>query len=219
MLNQIVLDRVASIHEKRVLELGAGNGYLSRLLTERRFGEKPERFVVSDASGKLLAIAKDSFPVPHADYLVIDLRRPLPFADQSFDIVIACMVFNELPSAVLGLALAEVSRVLCASGRLIAPVIHPAFVAGLEGKGKIAQLHGGFQTMPAAGAMRVPVVQHSLSDYRAALTTAGLQHSELEISPTPQMVSERPGLRHAMGTAIALLIDARHVTTKDPGSL
>jgi SAM-dependent methyltransferase len=58
-----------------------------------------------------------------ADLQVAELGVPLPFPDDAFDDVTACLVLHYLKD--WGPALAEVRRVLKPGGRLIASVNHP----------------------------------------------------------------------------------------------
>ncbi|OXM62556.1 MULTISPECIES: class I SAM-dependent methyltransferase [Amycolatopsis] len=105
---------------RRILDAGCGAGPLTAELRDRGA-------VVTgvDASAAMLALARrrlgDEVPLHEAD-----LRDPLPFADESFDDVVASLVLHYLED--WGPTLAELRRVLRPGGRLIASVDHP-FVA------------------------------------------------------------------------------------------
>ncbi|MFI7135519.1 class I SAM-dependent methyltransferase [Nonomuraea sp. NPDC050153] len=75
-----------------------------------------------DASAGMLAVARRRLG-DDADLHVVDLRDPLPFADGSFDDVVASLVLHYLED--WGPTLAEMRRVLRPGGRLIASVNHP----------------------------------------------------------------------------------------------
>ena len=65
------------------------------------------RIVITDLSGVLLDLAQRSFRVREAEYLTLDVRDPFPFPNDSFDLIVANMVFNEIPNAALRCALGE----------------------------------------------------------------------------------------------------------------
>ncbi|MDP9033951.1 MAG: class I SAM-dependent methyltransferase [Myxococcota bacterium] len=92
----------ASVAARSVLEVGCGEGRLATYLL--RNARRPERFVASDVT--LAVVDRDIDPM-------IELREAsaldLPFADQSFDLVICCEVLEHLRDPKRGLA--EVTRV------------------------------------------------------------------------------------------------------------
>ncbi|MEV4173115.1 class I SAM-dependent methyltransferase [Nonomuraea sp. NPDC049709] len=102
---------------RRILDAGCGSGPLSAALRERGA-------VVTgiDASAGMLAVARRRLG-DDADLRVADLRDPLPFADGTFDDVVASLVLHYLED--WGPTLAEMRRVLRPGGRLIASVHHP----------------------------------------------------------------------------------------------
>ncbi|MFD3731185.1 class I SAM-dependent methyltransferase [Streptomyces sp. NPDC058632] len=102
---------------RRILDAGCGSGPLSAALRERGA-------VVTgiDASAGMLTLARRRLGDDVALH-VADLRDRLPFADGSFDDVIASLVLHYLED--WGPTLAELRRVLRPGGRLIASVDHP----------------------------------------------------------------------------------------------
>ena len=46
-------------------------------------------------------IAQSTFGIEDAEYLTLDVQDVLPFEDGRFDLVLATMLFNELPLSVL----------------------------------------------------------------------------------------------------------------------
>lgn len=210
-LNHLLLDRIGPIRALRILELGAGNGYFSKMLADRHPDQVPAVWIVSEASGALLRIAQEELRVPHATYLQIDVRRNLPFASHTFDLVVASMMFNELPDAVLEWTVAECERVLDASGRLLTAIVHPEFVAHLQSAGKLSRVGQDFWTMPGRGTLRVPIVVRSDAAYQRVLQAAGFVVESVPVLSTDAMRQEHPGLRHAEGVPLALVYSCTRV--------
>lgn len=209
VLNELLLQRIPDMDGMAVLEIGAGNGYFSRLLMNRRGGQVPARFVITDASAAVLRYAEQCFRVPSAEYQALDIGRTLPFSDGDFGLILATMVFNELRDRDLAHALLECRRILTPGGRLLATVVHPDFVARLDRNNQLREWPGGLCTMPAAGELRVPVVRRSLDEYRRLFHDAGFAYETQPVIPTDRVLRERPGLRHAAGVPLALIYDAR----------
>jgi len=102
---------------ERVLDVGCGSGVVTRAIAQR---VAPGGNVIGvDSSPALLAVARE-----HADALDLEGRiewrvadcRTLPFADASFDAVIAATVLAHVPGAVD--ALGEMVRVTRPGGRI-----------------------------------------------------------------------------------------------------
>ena len=99
---------------KAVLDVGCGEGFL---LAQIREDLPDARVTALDLDPATVAETRDE--CPGASVLVADAER-LPFADGSFDLVVACEVLEHLPDP--SLALAEFRRVLSVSGSLLASV-------------------------------------------------------------------------------------------------
>lgn len=134
VLNNILLESVSDIDNYSILELGAGNGYFLPLMLRRFSGRLPKEIIVTDQSERLLEIAKRHFKIPIATYQRLDVSNPFPFIDNHFELIIASMIFNELPSHSFKNAANECYRVLSADGLLLIAVIHPDFIASLQKK-------------------------------------------------------------------------------------
>jgi SAM-dependent methyltransferase len=105
---------------RATLDLGCGEGRVARDL--RACGH---RVTCIDASPTLLGLAREADPA--GEYLLADAAA-LPFADASFDLVVAynsLMDIQDMPGAVR-----EAARVLEPRGRLCACVTHPFADAG-----------------------------------------------------------------------------------------
>ena len=205
VLNSILLEKLSRINNCSLLELGAGNGYFLPLVLRRFSGQVPSRITVTDQSERLLEIAKQHFRIPDAEYQVLDVRKPFPFDDGQFDLVLAAMVFNEVPSRDFRNALKECYRVLSNEGRLLIAAAHPDFINSLRKRGLLKRTRAGGLTMPGAGSLQLPVVIRSLASYRSCLQEAGLQYEEEEGYPTPEVLNRKAGLRNAWKVPVALV--------------
>jgi SAM-dependent methyltransferase len=158
---------------------------------------------------KLLEIAKRRFPLPNAEHRLLDARDPFPFSSETVDFVLATMVFNEVSDRTLSHALGECHRVLTGGGKLLASVLHPAFVRSLAKRGLLERDRRGRLTMPGASDLRLPVVRRDVSTYVDLLRRADFDVEIDEIRPTPQLLKAKPRLRDAGDVPIALVLDAR----------
>jgi ubiquinone/menaquinone biosynthesis C-methylase UbiE len=205
VLNDILLEKIPEIAGRSILELGAGNGYFLPMVLRRFSGQAPSGIVVTDQSGQLLEIAQRHFRIKGAAYELLDAAKPFPFSDGQFDLIIASMLFNEMPARGFKSALAECHRVLSPDGLLLIAVTHPDFIAGLRNRGLLKPSREGILTMPGSGSLRLPVILRSLAGYRKALQDAGFQYQEEEAYPTPEVINLKAGLRNAWKVPVGLV--------------
>jgi SAM-dependent methyltransferase len=105
---------------KATLEIGCGEGRVARDLRDRG-----HRVTAVDASPTLIELAREADP--DGEYVLADAAA-LPFADASFDLVVAhntLMDFDDLRGSV-----AEAARVLEPGGRFAISIVHPLVDAG-----------------------------------------------------------------------------------------
>ncbi|HTX01714.1 MAG TPA: class I SAM-dependent methyltransferase [Acidimicrobiales bacterium] len=114
---------------RRVLDLGCGEGQVTRALLERAgvavvAGLDPSAAQLGHASAAEAARAGGGAPASPPQYLR-GCGEAMPFADASFDGVVCCLAIEHTadPDAVL----AEVARVLEPGGRFLLLVNHPMF--------------------------------------------------------------------------------------------
>jgi SAM-dependent methyltransferase len=205
VLNRILLEQLSGIDHCSILELGAGNGYFLPLVLRRFPGQVASGITITDQSGKLLNIAKRHFRIPGAEYRVLEVGQPFPFAVEQFDVIIATMLFNEVPSRSVRKALQECYRVLAPGGLCLIAVTHPDFINSLQKRGLLKTAADGLLTMPGSGSLRLPVVIRSLGSYRKYLQEAGFQYEETEAYPTLEVLQMKAGLRHAWKLPVALV--------------
>lgn len=109
----LVLGLADELEGRRVLDVGCGDGAYAVAVAERG-----AHVVGVDASARMLQAARDRATLKG---LTLDLRegdvRQLPFADASFDVVLAITVLCFVEDA--NRALSEMARVLTPGGRLV----------------------------------------------------------------------------------------------------
>lgn len=114
-----------------VLDAGSGTGVIT--LGFQRSGLKPRHLVAVDLSRKSLEVARDQFRKDSA----CDTRRisvtqsnilELPFAEETFDLVLTCGVLEYVP---IGKGLKELARVMRPDSKLILIPVKPSFVGSV----------------------------------------------------------------------------------------
>ena len=105
---------------RRTLDLGCGEGRLSRLL--RSLGH---RVAGADAAPTMVRLAVSHPAAPPA---VLADAAALPFRDEAFDLVVAYMCLHDMDQ--MPRAVAESARVLERGGRLCLAIPHPVNSAG-----------------------------------------------------------------------------------------
>ena len=142
VLNAVLLQKLPAIDNCSILELGAGNGYFLPLVLRRFSGQTPASILVTDCSNELLEIARTNFRIPQAQYQRLDMCGAFPFEDNTFDIILAIMVLNEVPPKGFKNALRECHRILSAKGVFLFAVTHPDFIDSLQKKGLLKRIAG-----------------------------------------------------------------------------
>lgn len=158
-----VLERLLpDVAGRHVLDLGAGKGRISRLVTRRGAA----RAVAADLSLAMLA-APDAFRGPR---LVAAAGESLPFRPRSFDLIVCALVLGHVEH--LGAALAIVADLLRPGGSLVVSDFHP-----------YATLRGWQRTFVDSGESTTFAVAqhlHQFSDYVRELGQSGLRIEALE---------------------------------------
>ena len=109
---------LGQVKDQTILDAGCGNGYLTH-----RLSNQGARLTAFDQSAHLLSKARERFPA--LDFQQADFTEPLPFAPDSFDLILSHLVFQDLPD--LTLPLRECQRMLKPGGRLVVSIVHPSF--------------------------------------------------------------------------------------------
>jgi SAM-dependent methyltransferase len=216
LTNAAVLDAIGDCHGLDVLDVGCGEGYMTRELA--RCGAR--QVTGADRSPALIAAAVEaSAGQPGVRFREADAAC-LPFADTSFDVVVANHLLNDLPD-VSG-PVHELARVLRPGGRLVVLMLHPCFY-GLRPERKEI----GSQ-LPAADYFAPRIVEQRfvvdglvspdravnwvrpLEDYTQAITGSGLCITGMtEPHPSSAQLAESAWWRENFTRPVFLLITAR----------
>lgn len=117
--NKAVIEaRFKKLNGERVLDLGCGYGWYTDFFT--RIGADA---VGVDGSEKMIAIAQERYP--DLEFTLADIEKPLPFGNESFDIVFSNQVLMDIENA--DFVISECERVLKSGGIFYFGIVHPCF--------------------------------------------------------------------------------------------
>lgn len=118
---EFVRERFSRVGGLRVLDMGCGHGSFTRY-----FDEMGAEIVGCDGSEKMLEIAKSS--AENIRFDLVDLTKPLPYDNESFDVVFCNQVLMDIDD--IEAAFTEAERVLKSGGTFWFSIVHPAFYDG-----------------------------------------------------------------------------------------
>jgi len=115
---EVAVEMLAWRPDERLLELGAGTGWLLECLAGR---SPPLRVVGLDVAEGMIEVARQRFQEsgPQAPQLVLGDAARLPFRDASFDCLVCTYTLEVLPDEAVPRILDELRRVLRPAGRLV----------------------------------------------------------------------------------------------------
>jgi ubiquinone/menaquinone biosynthesis C-methylase UbiE len=109
VLDPIMMERISGRRPERALDVGCGEGRFCRMLKSRKIS-----VVGIDATNELISHARQRDP--DGDYQIARAER-LPFAAESFDLIISYLTLIDIPDFRAGLR--EMARVLKPGGTLL----------------------------------------------------------------------------------------------------
>ena len=173
-----VREAIGNANNLTTLDLGCGTGRHALWLAECG-----ANVTAIDFSEGMLLEARRKPGAEAVDFLSHDLHKPLPFANDSFDLVVSGLVLEHLRD--LQAFFSETHRVLKPNGRAIVSAMHPAmFLRGSQAR----------FTDPSSGNLVQPgSIPHSIGAFVMATVTAGFTLSGLdEFSPDQEFVAQYP---------------------------
>ena len=196
---------------RHVLDVGTGEGQVARLVAQLG-----ARVVGLDPTRAQLEVARERGGDP--TYVRGGAER-LPFADASFDAVVACLVFEHIPDHVP--AIAEVGRVLAPGGRFVFLLNHPLLQT--PGSGWVIDeileeqywrigpyLCVDVSMEHLAVGIELPFVHRPLSQYVNSMAAAGMLIERMEEPAPPEgFLAKADEYRDAKGIPRLLVLLAR----------
>lgn len=193
LLDPVMLDCVADVSGREVIDVGCGEGRFCRILAELG-----ARVTGVDLTPKLVAQAK--LLHPSGTYLAAD-AEDLPFSESSFDIAVSYVVLVDVHD--FRKAIAEMTRVLKPGGAIVAANVNSFASTSATGwyrDGQGKKLHFPVDRYFEESAMRLEWGNMSiinwhrpLQAYMSAYLDAGLiLRRFMEPRPTAEAVAEHP---------------------------
>lgn len=205
----IFFEQMVPAPGRRTLDLGCGEGRLTRELRRRA-----HEVVGVDGSATLVAAARDA----EAGLFSVADAAALPFADDSFDLVVAYNVLMDLDDLLA--AVTEVARVLESGGRFAVCVLHPLAEAGSFASrapdepfviaGSYFEQRRYKETFERDGlTMTFSSSTYTLEGYARALESAGLLIESIREPQAPRTAASRdPGEERWRRVPIFLFLSA-----------
>jgi ubiquinone/menaquinone biosynthesis C-methylase UbiE len=153
-----VRSAVGDVRGLAVLDLGCGTGRHAVWLAEAG-----ARVTAVDFSRGMLAEARRKPGAERVRFLVGDLRVPLPFADNAFQLVLSGLVLEHVPD--LGHFFGEARRLARPGGRAVVSAMHPAMFER-DAQARFTDPESGEIVRPGS-------VPHQVADFVAAAQGAG----------------------------------------------
>jgi len=201
ILNDHVISKVTDIDTKVILEIGIGNGYFMPLLLRKRSGQVPECIYLTDLSGKNIEIAKKQFRVKNATYQKLDVYKKFNYPDNSIDIIISNMVFNELKGKGVENGFSEIKRVLKPQGKFVISALHPQFIDVQIQRGVVKN-----DLMTSKNGIKIPAIKRSVDKYLELLDDLEFEYSIEDIYGNKKLFNMKPKLKEIAEIPIAILL-------------
>ncbi|WP_394842058.1 methyltransferase domain-containing protein [Pendulispora brunnea] len=153
--------QLGNVQGLSVADIGCGTGRHAV-----RLAREGAHVTALDFSAGMMSRAKQKAADCSIDFVMHDLRMPLPIADRSMDRVISCLVIDHFQTAQLPTLFRELGRICKQDGFILISVMHPAML--LRGvQARFVDPKTGIETRPKAST-------NLLSDYVLAAQIANL---------------------------------------------
>lgn len=121
LLDPLLKKRMGDLSDKTVLDVGCGEGYSSRLITN-----KLTKVIGIDINKKL--ISKASMKSPNFSFFVSNMNN-LPFENSSINFILSCNSLMNADDETVASAIKEFYRVLKPKGKCLISILHPLYFA------------------------------------------------------------------------------------------
>lgn len=199
LLTPVLLEMLGGVENEDVLDAGCGEGFLSRLMAERG-----SIVTAVDYSARLLEIAKERTTDDlRIEYLHANLERLDMLRDDTFDVVVSCVVIQDVPD--YQAAVKEMYRVLRPGGVCILAMAHPCFssdggwVKDSKGRKQYWKIDNyfyerGFEIPLTSNTDANPIGFHrTLTSYfRTIIDTGFIVEDMTEPYPTQEAIEKHP---------------------------
>lgn len=178
-----LLKLCADLTSKKVLDMGCGEGYVSR----RLLSSNPVSIIGVDISSEMVENARSQNDDPRLKFQVGDATS-LEFSNGSFDLVVAVFVYNYVSTSEMICSMREVRRVLSEGGRFIFTVPHPFMPFAAQQSGTFHFDFSGYDYFTARDkkvdgvikrrdgvSLPVQMSHRTIADYFFALERAGFK--------------------------------------------
>ncbi|MBF0409070.1 MAG: class I SAM-dependent methyltransferase [Candidatus Riflebacteria bacterium] len=150
---------IGDVKGKRILDVGCGTGRHSILLASMG-----AQVTGIDFSEKMLQKAREKINSERVEFRHTDFSRGIPFPDETFDMVVSCLVFDHIHD--VGTLMKNMARVCTPSGKIVISVMHPAM--SLKGiQARFVHPTSGKQIRPESA-------ENTISDYVMSAVDANL---------------------------------------------
>jgi ubiquinone/menaquinone biosynthesis C-methylase UbiE len=156
----IVTAMLGQLDGERVIDVGCGTGRHAL-----RLAAGGVAVTGLDFSAGMLEILRSKQPPSSLRLIEHDLARPLPLADDEFDVVLCSLVLEHVRD--LGAILREFGRIVRPGGRIVIADFHPEMVR--------RGLHARFRAGADAAKVQIAGADHSIADYVMAIVAARLE--------------------------------------------
>ena len=217
LLNPVLLSLLGSVKNKRILDAGCGEGYLSRLLAEMG-----AIVTAVDYSQKMLEIARERTSAQYAITYYRGNCEDLSFLQsEQFDIIVSNMMLQDLSEYTK--AVKEMYRLLVKDGVFIFSILHPCFSTpgsgwektedGTKLYWKVDQYFNEIpceQPWPPTTEDKVLLFHRTLTSYFKTIKDTGFVLEDLiEPKPSKEMIEKYPYFKDDLRMCHFLVLKVR----------